>query len=115
MKVTIELTDAQVNAFTKLGVDTTKATQGFCEAGVNNKLKSAVMAALKRVVVDGEAQYKALSAHMELPITCSEFISKASTQFYQSAQALGGRQMKPLDEVVRGILAGDSAITSDDE
>jgi hypothetical protein len=112
-KVIVELSEAQANAFTSLGLDTTKAVAEFAAAGVNNKLKSSVMGALKRVVLDGESQYKALSKHMELPISCSEFIAKSSTNYYHVAQSLGGRKMDPLDELVRKILSGDSAIESE--
>jgi hypothetical protein len=114
MKITIELTAAQETALAKIGVDTNKAITEFAEVGVNNKLKGAVMAALKRVVVEGESQYKTLSAHMELPMSSAEFMLKASKGFYESAQSLGGRTMKPLDEIVRAILAGDSAVSNEE-
>ena len=110
MKVTIELSDAQAQALEVIGIDTTKQRDEFANSAVNNKLKSTVMNALKRVVVDGEAQYKALSKHMTLPLSSAEYIAAASTNYYRVAQSLGGRTMKPLDEIVRDILSGDSAI-----
>jgi hypothetical protein len=110
MKVSVELSEAQATALETLGVDTSKQISEFAATAVNNKLKSTVMNALKRVVVDGEAQYKALSKHMTLPMSASEYIAAASTNYYRVAQSLGGRTMKPLDEIVRDILAGDSAI-----
>lgn len=110
MKITVELSEAQADALSVIGIDTSKATNEFAATSINNKLKSTVMNALKRVVVDGEAQYKALSKHMALPLTSAEYIAAASTNYYRVAQSLGGRTMKPLDEIVRDILAGDSAI-----
>lgn len=110
MKITVELSDSQASALGTLGVDTTKAINEFAATSINNKLKSSVMQALKRVVVDGEAQYKALAKHMDLPMSASEFIAAASKNYYATAQSLGGRTMKPLDEIVRDILSGDSAI-----
>jgi hypothetical protein len=110
MKITVELNDSQATALETLGVDTSKAINEFAATAVNNKLKSTVMNSLKRVVVDGEAQYKALSKHMTLPLTSAEYIAAASTNYYCVAQSLGGRAMKPLNEIVRDILSGDSAI-----
>jgi hypothetical protein len=110
MKVTIELSDAQAAALEAVGVDTTKQINEFANVAINNKMKSTVMNALKRVVVDGEAQYKAICKHYPLEFSASEFIAKASANYYRVAQALGGRTMKPLDELIRDILAGDSAI-----
>ena len=110
MKITVELNDSQATALETLGVDTSKAINEFAATAVNNKLKSTVMTSLKRVVVDGEAQYKALSTHMTLPLSSAEYIAAASTNYYRVAQSLGGRTMKPLDEIVRDILSGDSAI-----
>ena len=110
MKITVELTDSQAAALDVIGCDTVKQQQEFTESGFNNKLKSAVMNSLKRVVVSGEAQYKALSQCMTLPLSSAEYIAAASTNYYRVAQSLGGRVMKPLDEIVRDILAGDSAI-----
>jgi hypothetical protein len=110
MNIKVELSDAQATALQVIGVDTQKGISEFASTAVNNKLKSTVINALKRVVSEGEAQYKALAQHMPLPMSSAEFIAAASTNYYRVAQSLGGRTMKPLDEIVRDILSGDSAI-----
>lgn len=110
MNIKVELSEAQAAALEVIGVDTTKQRDEFANSAVNNKLKSSVMQALKRVVVDGEAQYKALAKHMDLPMSASEFIAAASKNYYATAQSLGGRTMKPLDEMVRDILSGAAAV-----
>jgi len=110
-KIVIEVSEAQAKAFESLGIDTTKAMIEFASAGVNNKLKSGAMSQLKRTVLSGEETYKKLPPIMKSTMTCAEFIATLSRIYYDVAQSLGGRTMKPLDELVREILSGESAVT----
>jgi hypothetical protein len=110
MRITVELSDAQAGVFNTLGVDTVKSQQTFAVAAINNKLKSTVMNSLKTQVINGEDIYKKLPPAMKATMDSGTFISTMATIFYNAAQSLGGRTMKPLDEIVRDILSGDSAI-----
>jgi hypothetical protein len=116
MKVTITLTDAQIAAINLMGLESQKDIQEFAEAGFANKCKSAVMGALKSTVLNGATHYKTMSAHMELPLTLEQYMVLAPKKYYQAAQNLGGRQMKPLDELVKSIIENkDKAESADAE
>lgn len=101
---TIKLTDAQALALDKLNIKTVADTQKFLEAGAANKIKSAVSSSLKSFVRGAMPTYNSLPSAMQKVMPAQDFLRAGSQELYDTLVSLGGREVKPLDELLAEIL-----------
>lgn len=108
MKVTIELTESQELALSTLGVSTSVDISKFVEAGAANKIKGSVVNALKSFAKGAVPTYNRLPKAMQSVMPVEQFLRAGSQDLYDVLKTLGGREVKPLDELLADILNSDT-------
>lgn len=106
MKITIEISDAQEQALSTLNISRTDEIVKFVEAGAGNKIKGAVVNALKSFAKSAIPTYNRLPKAMKAVMDEQEFITNGSQDLYDVLKTLGGREVKPLAELLADILNG---------
>ena len=107
MKVTIELTEAQELALSTLAINTGAEITKFVEAGAANKIKGSVVNALKSFAKSALPTYARLPKAMRDVMPENEFLVAGTQDLYEVLITLGGREVKPLPELLADILNGD--------
>lgn len=108
MNVTIELTDAQELALDKLNVKTAKDVAEFVEAGAANKIKGSVSSALKSFAKSALPTYNRLPKEMQKVMSADAFLTIGAQEMYDVLVSLGGREVKPLPELLADIINNDN-------
>lgn len=108
MKVTIELTESQEMALSVLAVSTGAEIQKFLEAGAANKIKGSVVNALKSFAKQAVPTYQRLPKAMQAVMPVEQFLRAGTQDLYDVLKTLGGREVKPLDELLADILNSDN-------
>lgn len=107
MKITIEISEAQEIALATLNVSKTEEIVKFLEAGAANKIKGSVVNALKSFAKSATPTYMRLPKAMQAVMPLAQFLRAGSQDLYDVLKTLGGREVKPLDELLADILNDD--------
>lgn len=102
MKLTIEISDTQLDAFKLLGLTTSKELTEVVDTATATTLRSRISAKVESAEADAATAYDHFANRgVKLPISREEWISNSRDEFETAFVALGGkRRAKKGEEVV---------------
>ena len=101
MKLTIELSDVQLDGFKLLGITTTKELAEVADTATMASLRSRISAKVESAEADAATAYDHFANRgIQLPIHREEWISNSRDEFETAFVALGGKRRAKKDEVV---------------